>query len=80
MQQADTEIRNRIHKLIDKASDTQLDAVLQVLESSSINNKYSQEDIDSFYERIQMFEDSGTNGYSVEESHQMIRNKHKHSA
>lgn len=61
MQQADTDIRNRIHKLIDKASDTQLDAVLQVLESSSINNKYSQEELDSFYERIQVFEDSGTN-------------------
>ena len=75
-----SEIRDQIHKLIDKASDTQLDAVLQVLESSSINNKYSKEDLDSFYERIQMFEDSGSNGYSVEESHAMIRNKHKHGA
>jgi len=75
-----SEIREQIHKLIDKASDTQLDAVLQVLESSSINNKYSKEDLDSFYERIQMFEDGGSNGYSVEESHAMIRNKHKHGA
>lgn len=75
-----TEIRDQIHKLIDKASDTQLDAVLQVLESSSINNKYSKEDLDLFYERIQMFEDSGSNGYSVEESHAMIRDKHKHGA
>ena len=75
-----SEIRDQIHKLIDKASDTQLDAVLQILESSSINNKYSKEDLDSFYERIQMFEDSGSNGYSVEESHAMIRNKHKHGA
>lgn len=75
-----SKIRDQIHKLIDKASDTQLDAVLQVLESSSINNKYSKEDLDSFYERIQMFEDSGNNGYSVEESHAMIRNKHKHGA
>ena len=77
MQQAETDIRIRIHKLIDKASNTQLDAVLQVLESSSINNKYSKEELDSFYERIQMFEDSGSSGYTVEESHAMIRNKHK---
>ena len=72
-----SEIRDHIHKLIDKASDTQLDAVLQVLESSSIDNKYTQEDIDSFYERISMFEESGRKGYSVKESHTMIRNKHK---
>jgi len=70
-----SEIRDQIHKLIDKASDTQLDAVLQVLESSSINNIYSKQDLNSFYERIQMFKDSGSNGYSVEESHAMIRNK-----
>jgi hypothetical protein len=72
-----SEIRNHIHNLIDKASDTQLDAVLQVLESSSIDNKYTQEDIDSFYERIDMFEDSGSKGYSVKESHDIIHNKRK---
>jgi len=70
-----SDIRNRIHNLIDHASDTQLDAVLQVLESSSIENKYTREDIDSFYERISRFEESGRSGYSVEESHDMIRNK-----
>ena len=72
-----SEIRDQIHKLIDKASDTQLDAVLQVLESSSLENKYTKEDIDSFYERITMFEADGSEGYSVEESHAMIRNKQK---
>ena len=71
------EIRDQIHKLIDKASDTQLDAVLQVLESSSVENKYTKEDIDSFYERITMFEADRSKGYSVEESHAMIRNKQK---
>ena len=71
------EIRSRIHNLIDKATDTQLDAVLQVLESSSIDNKYTQQDIDSFYERINMFENSDNSGYSVEESHNMIRAKQK---
>jgi hypothetical protein len=55
-----SEIRDHIHKLIDKASDTQLDAVLQVLESSSIENKYTQEGIELFYECIQLFEDSGS--------------------
>ncbi|QEC66888.1 hypothetical protein FRZ67_06105 [Panacibacter ginsenosidivorans] len=72
-----SEIRDQIHKLIDKASDTQLDAVLQVLESSSVENKYTKEDFDSFYERITMFETDGSKGYSVEESHAMIRNKQK---
>ena len=72
-----SEIRNHIHNLIDKASDTQLDAVLQVLESSSIDNKYTQEDIDSFYERIDMFEDNGSKGYSVKESHDIIHSKRK---
>lgn len=67
-----SEIRDQIHKLIDKANDTQLDAVLQVLESSSIENKYTKEDLDSFYERITMFEADGSKGYSVEESHAMI--------
>ena len=72
-----SEIRDQIHKLIDKASDTQLDAVLQVLESSSVENKYTKEDLDSFYERITMFEADGSKGYSIEESHAMIRNNQK---
>jgi len=72
---ATSEIRDQIHKLIDKASNTQLDAVLKVLESTSIENKYSQEDLDSFYERITLFEADGSKGYSVEESHAKIRNK-----
>jgi hypothetical protein len=72
-----SEIRDQIHKLIDKANDTQLDAVLQVLESTSVDNKYTQENIDSFYERITLFESDGSKGYSVKESHSMIRNKQK---
>ena len=72
-----SEIRDQIHKLIDKASDTQLDAVLQVLESSSLENKYTKEELDSFYERITLFEADGSKGYSVEESHAMIRNQQK---
>ena len=71
------EVRDHIHDLIDKASDSQLDAILQVLESSSIDNKYTKADLDAFYERIQLFEDSGRAGYSVEESHALIREKRK---
>ena len=71
------EFRDRIHSLIEKATDTQLDAVLQVLESSSIDNKYTKEDIDSFYERVKLFEDGGRNGHSVNESHALIREKRK---
>lgn len=74
---ATSEIRDQIHKLIDIASDTQLDAVLQVLESSSVENKYTKEELDSFYERITLFEADGSKGYSVEESHAMIRNQQK---
>lgn len=72
-----TDMRKQIHKLIDKASDTQLDAILQVLESSSVENKYTKEDLNSFYERIILFEADGRKGYSVEESHALIRNKQK---
>ena len=71
------EIREHIHKLVDNASDTQLDAVLQLLESTSIDAKYSKEDIESFYERIQLFEAEESIGYSVDESHASIRNKYK---
>lgn len=70
-----SEIRDQIHQLIDKATDTQLDAILQVFESTSVENKYTKEDIDTFYERIALFEADGSKGYSVEESHAKIRNK-----
>ncbi len=68
-------IRQQIHKLIDEANDNQLDVVLEVLTPSS--SRYTQEELNSFYQRSQLFEESGNNGYSVEESHELIRNKHK---
>ena len=68
-------IRQQIHKLIDEANDNQLDVVLEVLTPSS--SRYTQEELDSFYQRLQLFVDSGSKGYSVEESHALIRNKHK---
>jgi len=68
------EIRKELHNLIDKADEIQLEIVRVVLLPS--NSRYSQQEIDTFYRRIQLFEDSGSNGYSVNESHAAIRNKY----
>jgi hypothetical protein len=65
------EIRQKIHKLIDEANENQLDAVLELLQPS--HSRYTQEEINSFYLRAKRFEDSGSKGYSVEESHALIR-------
>ena len=70
-----SEIRQQIHKLVDEANENQLDAVLEVLQPTP--SHYSQEEINSFYLRAKHFEDSGSKGYSVEESHALIRSKHK---
>lgn len=71
-----SEIRSHIHNLIDNASDAQLDAVLRVLELP-YPSAYSEEDLDTFYERLKLFETAGSKGFSVEESHAMIRSKNK---
>jgi hypothetical protein len=67
-------IREQLHKLIDEANDNQLETVLEVLQPSS---RYTDEELNSFYNRIQLFEESGSQGYSVKESHELIRNKFK---
>ena len=67
------DIRRQIHKLIDEASENQLDAVLEMLQPTS--SPYTQEQINSFYLRAKEFEASGSKGYSVEESHALIRGK-----
>ena len=72
---ANSDIRQRIHQLVDKANDNQLDVLLEVLEPSL--SRYTPEEINSFYTRVQLFEASGSKGYSVEESHALIRNKFK---
>ena len=64
----------QIHKLVDKADQSQLDAVLELLQPSS--SRYSAEEINSFYLRLKKFDDDGK-GFSVNESHELIRNKHK---
>ena len=46
----------QIHKLVDKADQSQLDAVLELLQPSS--TRYSAEEINSFYGRVKKFEDN----------------------
>lgn len=72
---APSEIRQYIHQLVDKANEKQLDEVLEILQPSS--GKYSGEDLDNFYKRVRAFEEAGSNGLSIEESHQSIRDKYR---
>ncbi|MES2645552.1 MAG: hypothetical protein V4717_01660 [Bacteroidota bacterium] len=72
---ASSEIRQQIHQLVEEANDNQLDAILEVLKPSS--SRYSQEELNSFYKRVELFEAGGSEGYSVEESHALIRSKFK---
>jgi hypothetical protein len=66
---------SQVHKLVDKANQNQLDVVLELLQPSS--SRYSAEEINSFYLRLKKFEDDGSKGFSVNESHELIRNKYK---
>ena len=68
------EIRKELHELLDKANENQLEVILEVLKPSP--SRYSQEEIDSFYHRINLFEESSNDGYSVNDSHTLIRDKH----
>ncbi len=71
------EVKKELHELLDSADENQLEVIREVLKPST--SRYSQEEIDSFYHRINLFEESGSEGYSVEESHSLIRNKYKQS-
>jgi hypothetical protein len=64
----------QIHKLVDEANEHQLDAVLEVLTPSS--SRYTQGEINSFYNRVKNFEESGSKGSSVMEAHGNIRSKY----
>lgn len=59
-------ILQQVHKLLDQANEKQLDAVLEVLQPSS--SRYSQDELNSFYQRTKEFEANGSKGYSVKES------------
>jgi hypothetical protein len=66
-----SDVRQQIHKLVDEANEHQLGAVLEVLTPSS--SRYTQEEINSFYNRVKLFEESGTKGSSVAEVYENIR-------
>lgn len=68
------ETLQQIHKLVDEADQSQLDAVLELLQPSP--SRYSANEIDSFYQRLKKLEDEGSKGFSVNESHELIRKKY----
>lgn len=70
-----SDTRKQIHKLIDEADEHQLNAVLDVLNPS--NSRYTQEEINSFYNRVKLFEEGLSKGSSVADAHTNIRNKFK---
>jgi hypothetical protein len=70
-----SDMRKQLHRLIDEASDNQLDAVWKALQPP--NNRYTKEELNLFYKRLEQFEQNDISGLSVEESHEMIRTKFK---
>ena len=68
-----SEIRQKIHKLIDEADENRLDTILEVLQPSS--SRYSTKELDSFYNLMNSFDSNGGLGLSVKESHNLIREK-----
>ncbi|MEO6231400.1 MAG: hypothetical protein ABJB11_15865 [Ferruginibacter sp.] len=69
-----SEILEEIYKLLQQANESQLKAVLEVLQPSS--SRYSQDELNSFYQRTKEFEANGSKGYSVKESYSLIRNNY----
>ncbi|MFC4232676.1 hypothetical protein ACFOW1_12305 [Parasediminibacterium paludis] len=65
--------RDQIHQLIDSANDSQLDAVLHILKPAT--ERYTQVELDSFYERVRLLENNSDKGLSVEASHMLVREK-----
>ncbi len=65
--------REQIHQLIDVANDNQLDAVLSLLKPAT--ERYTQDELDSFYKRASLIENNTDKGLSVEASHALIRKK-----
>ena len=68
-----SEIRQKIHKLIDQADENCLDTILEVLQPSS--SRYSTKELNSFYNHLNSFDSGGSLGLSVKESHTLIREK-----
>jgi hypothetical protein len=72
-----SDVLQYIHKPVDEADEAQLATVLEILKPRV--NKYSQNELDEFYDKVRVFEEGGSNGYSIEQANAKIRNKHKQS-
>lgn len=70
-----TEIREKIHQLVDTASDGYLVEVLDLLEQehSSSSYKYSKEDIERFNKQAELYEQGKLKTYTFEEVKAMIK-------
>jgi hypothetical protein len=69
-----SDIRQQIHKLVEEANENQLNTLLEVL--SPDKNCFTQDEINSFYNRVTSFEESGSKGNAVAEAHANIRSKY----
>ena len=69
------EVRKQLHKYIDVANDDDIAAVLSFVEDKSEPTySFSEEELNEFYRRRELFIKSGSKGYTVEEAHGFIRN------
>jgi len=71
---ANPEMRHQTHKKVAESKDEQLNTTSNVL---SVSTRYSKDALNTFYQRAKEFEENGSQGFSIEESHSLIRNKYK---
>jgi hypothetical protein len=73
------EIRNKVHQLVDTASDGYLVEALDLLEFeyTSTSHKYSKEDIERFNQIAKNIENNPASGMNEEESFAKIRANYK---
>jgi len=71
-------VREELHKMIDEADDERLDEIYGLLNDDGTNySKYSDEDLEMFYSRLEEHEAGGGKNYTIEEVFNMVRNKKK---
>ncbi len=70
---APVEIRAQLHRYIDTADDTNLEAIYAILQGNQQAEKFSPEDLKEFYDRRAEYLEGNTPTYSVKEAHDLIR-------
>ncbi len=70
-----SEKRNKIHRLIDLANENQLEVIYELLNPTTA--MYSQEELNTFNERATLLEQNTFHGYSVQDSHDLVKSKFK---